>query len=151
MNWNNILTVYLKELKDSLRDRRTLISMIVVPTLVIPVLMFSFEQFLHGDQTGGVPLQLATPSYVIGGAVWTYLAAVVYAGAGLLLVVGRHRRAAASLLGLAVLVVVLAVYVPIQVVERASLGNGFNFLADTLMFCGAVLLLGGAMPRADQG
>ncbi len=40
MNWNNIVTVYLKELKDSLRDRRTLISMIVVPTLIMPILMF---------------------------------------------------------------------------------------------------------------
>ncbi|MBX3751329.1 MAG: ABC transporter permease [Opitutaceae bacterium] len=40
MNWSQILTVYLKELKDSLRDRRTLISMIVIPTLVMPGLMF---------------------------------------------------------------------------------------------------------------
>ncbi len=40
MNWSHIITVYLKELKDSLRDRRTLISMIVVPTLLMPVLMF---------------------------------------------------------------------------------------------------------------
>lgn len=40
MNWTQILTVYLKELKDSLRDRRTLISMIVIPTLVMPGLMF---------------------------------------------------------------------------------------------------------------
>jgi hypothetical protein len=49
-----------------------------------------------------------------------------------------------------VLVVVATVYVPIQVVERASLGNGFNFLADTLKFCGAVLLLAGAMPRESS-
>ena len=32
--------VYGKELRDSLRDRRTIISMIVVPVLVIPLLMF---------------------------------------------------------------------------------------------------------------
>ena len=38
MNWKNILTVYGKELRDSLRDRRTLISMIVVPTLIMPAL-----------------------------------------------------------------------------------------------------------------
>ena len=41
MNWNHIVTVYLKELKDSLRDRRTLISMIVIPTLIIPVMIFA--------------------------------------------------------------------------------------------------------------
>jgi sodium transport system permease protein len=40
MNWQNIATVYLKELKDSLRDRRTLISTIVVPTLVMPLMFF---------------------------------------------------------------------------------------------------------------
>lgn len=40
MNWNHIVTVYLKELKDSLRDRRTLVSMIVIPTLIMPLLMF---------------------------------------------------------------------------------------------------------------
>ncbi len=40
MNWQHIVTIYLKELKDSLRDRRTLISMVVIPTLIIPVLLF---------------------------------------------------------------------------------------------------------------
>jgi sodium transport system permease protein len=40
MNWKNIVTVYLKELKDSLRDRRTLISIIVIPTFVMPALFF---------------------------------------------------------------------------------------------------------------
>ncbi|MDD2763034.1 MAG: ABC transporter permease [Opitutaceae bacterium] len=39
MNGRNLLTVYRKELRDSLRDRRTLISMIVVPTLMIPGIM----------------------------------------------------------------------------------------------------------------
>lgn len=41
MNWKNTSTVYLKELRDSLRDRRTLMSMIVIPTLVMPVLFFA--------------------------------------------------------------------------------------------------------------
>ncbi|MFA5057574.1 MAG: ABC transporter permease [Opitutaceae bacterium] len=39
MNGRNLFTVYRKELRDSLRDRRTLISMIVVPTLMIPGIM----------------------------------------------------------------------------------------------------------------
>lgn len=118
--------------------------------VAIPVLVFSFAQFLHGDHVPGVPLRPLTPSYVVGGAAWTYLAAVVYAIAGVLLLVGRHRRAAATWLGLTVLVVVVGVYVPIEVVERASIGKGFNFLADTLMFAGAVLLLAGAMPRESS-
>jgi hypothetical protein len=31
--------------------------------------------------------------------------------------------------------------------DRGSLDLGFNFLADTLMFCGAILLLANAMPH----
>lgn len=38
MKWKNIITVYLKELRDSLRDRRTLLSTILIPSLVIPLL-----------------------------------------------------------------------------------------------------------------
>ena len=38
MSWSNIGVVYRKELIDSLRDRRTVISVIVVPILVMPLL-----------------------------------------------------------------------------------------------------------------
>ena len=40
MKGRAIRIVYGKELRDSLRDRRTIISMIVVPVLVMPLLMF---------------------------------------------------------------------------------------------------------------
>ena len=36
MHLANIITIYLKELRDLLRDRRTVISMVVVPTLLMP-------------------------------------------------------------------------------------------------------------------
>jgi uncharacterized membrane protein len=116
----------------------------------IPVLFFSFEQFLHGDHVPGVPLEPLTPAYVFGHAVWTYLAAAVYAVGGILLLVGKKTRAAATWVGLTVLFVELVVYVPIAIVERASLDKGLNYMADTLMFCGAVLLLAGAMPHAEE-
>jgi len=52
--------------------------------------------------------------------------------AGILLLVGKKTRAAATWLGLTVLFVVLVVYVPIGVVERASLDKGLNYLAGTM-------------------
>ena len=118
--------------------------------VAIPVLFFSFEQFMHGDRVPGIPLEPATPPWIFGHAIWTYLAAVVYAVAGVLLLAGKKTRTAATSVGLMVLLVELAVYLPIGVVERASLNNGLNYVADTLMFCGAVLLLAGAMPREAE-
>lgn len=117
--------------------------------VAIPVLFYSFEQFLHADHVPGVPLEPLIPAYIHGHAIWSYVAALVYAVGGILLLVNKRTRAAATWVGLAVLLVELAVYVPIGVVERASLDNGLNYVADTLMFCGTVLLLAGAMPREE--
>lgn len=40
MNARDIVTVYRKELKDMLRDRRALLSMIIIPTFLMPALTF---------------------------------------------------------------------------------------------------------------
>jgi len=115
--------------------------------IAIPALVYSFEQFLHADYVPAIPLKRLTPEYIFGHSIWTYVAAVAYVPTGILLAAGKKTRAAASWLGVTVLFIELAVYVPIAVVDRTSLGNGFNFIADTLMYCGAVFLLAGAMPR----
>jgi uncharacterized membrane protein YphA (DoxX/SURF4 family) len=132
------------------RERSTdVLATIARYFVAIPVLFFSFEQFMHGNLVPGIPLEPITPEYIYGHAMWTYLAATVYAVTGILLLVGKKTRAVAVWLGLTVLFVELVVYVPIGVVERASLNKGLNYVADTLMFCGAVLLLASAMPREN--
>jgi uncharacterized membrane protein YphA (DoxX/SURF4 family) len=114
--------------------------------IAIPVLFYSFEQFRHAGHVPAIPLEKVTPAWIPGHILWTYLVAVVYVLAGIPLLLGKKTRAAAIALGLAVLFVELVVYLPIGIVERAGL-EGFNYAADTLMYCGALLLLAGAMPR----
>lgn len=114
--------------------------------IAMAVLFYSFEQFRHGNYVPAIPLGRVTPTWIWGHAVWTYLAAAAYFIAGILLLLNKWARAAATWIGVTVLLVELAVYVPIAVVERATL-LGFNFMADTLMYCGAVLMLASAMPR----
>ncbi len=115
--------------------------------IAVPVLFYSVEQFLHGNYVAGIPLDRPTPTWIYGHALWTYVAAAAYAICGILLFFGKKTRAAAIWLGVTALFVELVVYVPIGIVYRASLGNGINYTADTLMYCGAILLLAGAMPR----
>jgi sodium transport system permease protein len=58
MSRSNILTVYRKELTDSLRDRRTLISMVVVPIVIFPLIsigMFTFISKVVGKALEEVP------------------------------------------------------------------------------------------------
>jgi sodium transport system permease protein len=65
MNWRSISIVYRKELTDSLRDRRTVISMIVVPIFLMPVLTI-FVGVLSARLIGRALLQV--PSVMIIGA-----------------------------------------------------------------------------------
>jgi uncharacterized membrane protein YphA (DoxX/SURF4 family) len=135
-------------LTDGWRERGThLLATIARYFIAVPVLYYSFEQFKHANYVPAIPLDRLTPDYVWGHAIWAYLAAVVYAVAGIPLLVGMKTRAAAVWIGLIVLFVELVVYVPIGVVDRASLDNGLNYVFDTLMYGGAILLLAGAMPR----
>ena len=132
------------------RERRTRIFLTIARYFVaIPVLVYAIQQFMHGDHVPGVPLEPLTPAWIFGHAIWTYVAAVGYAVGGIFLLIGRKTRAAATWVGLTVLFVEILVYVPIAIVERASLDKGLNYFADTLMFCGTVLLLAGAMPREE--
>lgn len=116
----------------------------------IPVLVYSIAQFLHADLLPGVPLQRATPDYIWGHSIWAYVAGLAYLFGGILLLIGKKTRRAATWVAFTVFFVELVVYVPIAVVDRSSLANGLNYMADTLMFCGAVFLLAGAMPREES-
>ena len=137
-------------LSGDLRERGTNVFLTIARYFVaIPVLVYSIQQFMHGDHVPGVPLEPLTPTWIFGHAIWTYVAAVGYAIGGIFLLIGRKTRAAATWVGLTVLFVEIVVYVPIAIVERASLDKGLNYFADTLMFCGTVLLLAGAMPREE--
>ena len=118
--------------------------------IAIAVLYYSVELYLHSDHVPGIPLELVTPSYIHAPQLWTRLAALIYVVAGVPLLLGKRPRLAATWIGLAVLAVILAVYTPMAIIERASLEKGVNYPFDTLMFCGAVLLLAGAMPRESQ-
>lgn len=114
--------------------------------LAVTALFYGVEQLLHGSDVPAVPLDRATPGWLPGHAIWTYVAGALYVVCGGFLLAGKKSRAAATGLGATVLFVELVVYVPIAVVDRASLASGLNYAADTLMFAGAVLLVAGAMP-----
>ncbi len=66
MNSKSIFTVYGKELLDSLRDRRTLITMLVIPTVAVPIIIllafFVTAKVIKKAQSEAAPVM------VIGGA-----------------------------------------------------------------------------------
>jgi sodium transport system permease protein len=92
MSWPNIATVYRKELRDSLRDRRTVISMIVIPVLVMPLLTIGLG--VLSVALFGKALQETPVVMVLGGEDSPQVLAALRARAGVRIVPAQRDYAA---------------------------------------------------------
>ena len=97
----------------------------------------------------GVPLKKMTPPWIPLPAVWGYLTGGVEIAAGALMLADRQTRAAASWMGLVVIVLVLVIYTPFLgvAVEDKDQLEALNYIWDTLLFAGTVLLVARASSR----
>ena len=115
-----------------------------------PLLFFAVEHFLHPQFAPGVPLGKLTPNWVPMGPVWGYLTGVALLVSGVTMLLpgrGKHARLAATLLGALITLLVLFVYLPIFLTAaQPALLEGINYVGDTLLFGGTVLLAAGIMP-----
>jgi sodium transport system permease protein len=64
MRWHAVAAIFGKELRETVRDRRTLFAMIALPVLLQPVLMLSFGGLVASEQAAREQLQ---PNVVIWG------------------------------------------------------------------------------------
>jgi uncharacterized membrane protein len=128
------------------RQRITLLARLFIG---VPITFLGVEQFLHPELAPGVPLEKVTPPWISLHALWGYPTGVIFVVAGLCFILNKEARRAAAWLGLVILLLVLAVYVPILLANPSDLGTGLNYLMDTLLLSGSVLALAQAL-REDS-
>jgi uncharacterized membrane protein len=129
-----------------IRQRLTLLARLFIG---VPITFLGVEQFLHPELAPGVPLPKLTPPWIPGHALWGYPIGAVFVLAGLCLIANKKAAFAAAWLGLLILLLVLAIYLPIVVANPSDIANGLNYLADTLLLGGSVLAFAHAQ-RGDQ-
>jgi uncharacterized membrane protein len=118
--------------------------------IAVTAIFFGVEHFLHPEFAPGVPLAKITPAWIPIRLFWGYLTGAVLIAAGACLLVNKKARLAATYLGLMILFITAAIYLPILISIPSDIGNGLNYFADTLMFSGAILLLADALPEANS-
>jgi uncharacterized membrane protein len=115
---------------------------------------FAVEHFLHPRFAPGVPLEKITPSWVPFPSVWGYLAGAVLLAAGIGLGLNKKPRLAATSIGALMTALTLLLYLPILILARGGstpdITEAVNYVADTLLFAGAALLLASALPNFTQ-
>jgi len=115
----------------------------------IPSLFYGVEHLLHPEYVPGVPLQKLTPDWIPGRIFLSYLVGVILILAGVCLLVNKRTRLAAISLGLTLLLTVLWIYLPMLLAAPTDV-VALNFFFDTLLFCGAVLLLANRRTRRED-
>jgi uncharacterized membrane protein len=117
--------------------------------IAIAAIFFAVQHFLHPEFAAGVPLPKPTPPWVPFGPFWDYLAGAILLSAGAALLIHRKARTAAASIGLLMTLLTLLLYVPMLVMasQPVQINEGINYVADTLLFAGAALLVAGALPN----
>ena len=119
---------------------------IALPRVFIAIasLFYGVEHFLHPDHVPGIPLEQLTATWIPGRIGVSYLVGAVLIVAAICLLANKKARAAATFSGLTVLLAVLWIYLPMLVAAPRSV-EALNYFFDTLLFCGAILLLANAI------
>jgi uncharacterized membrane protein len=112
----------------------------------IITIIFGVEHFLHPQFVPVIPLRQPLPSWIPMQAPLAYVTGSILLVSGVSLVANRKARLVATLLGIAVFVVVMVVYLPLLVAKPL---DELNYFADTLLFSGSTLALAGALPREE--
>jgi uncharacterized membrane protein len=119
--------------------------------VAMAVIFFAVEHFLHPEFAPGVPLEKMTPSWVPFPSLWGYLAGAILLIAGIALALNKQSRTAAASIGALMTVLTLFLYLPILILAHGGstpqITEAINYVADTLLFAGAALVLASALPR----
>lgn len=115
--------------------------------LGLALVFYAVQQFVHPANVPGVPLELVTPAWIPGHAIWTYVTGAVFLVAGLCLLANRRARAAALAAGVMLLVLMVAVYLPMLVAKPLDI-EAIDYFFDTLLYSGSVLAVAGIQSQA---
>jgi uncharacterized membrane protein len=115
------------------------------------LVFFAIETFLHPDVIPGVPLAKMTPVWIPVRAAWGYVTGLALFASGTCLLVNKYARAATTVLGVVLVLLVITMYFPILTAAPADgLVEVLNYIGDTTLFAGTVLLAAGAMPERSH-
>jgi uncharacterized membrane protein YphA (DoxX/SURF4 family) len=119
--------------------------------VAVVLMVYGVELILYPQFAPGVPLPKLTPSWVPGPHVWALLTGLVCIGGGVAILIRRYCRDGATAVGLVMTLLTLFLYLPILLMASGvpAVLEGANYVWDTLLFAGAMLLVAEGAPRRD--
>jgi uncharacterized membrane protein len=122
--------------------------------VMIALILFGVEHFLHPMGLPGVPLEKQMPAWIPGRELIDYVTGAALLVAAGSIVLNRKPRTVVTCVGGWILLMVLVIYGPVLIgaLSEPEIGvkvEGFNYFADTLLFAGSILAVASATPRSE--
>jgi uncharacterized membrane protein len=111
--------------------------------MAIALLFFGIQNILNPLFAPGVPLEKTMPAFVALPLLWSYLIGASLFVTGIAIASRKHDRTAAAWTGVLITLAVLLIYAPFlwTAAQPAQMTEAINYVADTLLFAGALLIV----------
>jgi uncharacterized membrane protein len=119
--------------------------------LAIAAIYYGAVHFFHPEFMPGIDFDRNVPAWIPMTRFWSHFAGACFLVTGAALLANWKARIAATWLGIAVLILILAVYLPIVISAPLDVDNGLNFMVSMVAFSGVALLVAEAVPKAPAG
>jgi uncharacterized membrane protein len=134
-------------LAGSLNPKRNWMVLFGRITMALACVYFGIEQLIYPQFTPGVPDEILTSASVPLHAFWGYPVGAILLLAGAALLFNYKARISAVSIGVVMTLLTVLLYLPLLLFthEPSQLTQAIDFVADTLMFGGAALLVARAL------
>ena len=116
------------------------------------LLLFAMEHFLHPTFAPGVPLEKITPAWIPVPSLWGYLTGVILLAGGVVIVATKRAHLGAALVGMLMVVLTIVIYLPLLIAAKqgSEINEAVNYIGDTLLFGGTLLVLAEALKPGNN-
>jgi uncharacterized membrane protein len=137
------LALFAVQVKDSSPRAFTRLVLAARPWAAMVVIFFGIENFLHPELSPGVPDSMVTAKWVPAPLALGYITGIVLALLGIAMLLNVRAKVAAISVGVVMAFLTVALYVPefFLASGAAEQVRAINFVADTLLFAGTMLLI----------
>lgn len=113
------------------------------------LLFFAIENFLHPMFAPGVPLEKLTPPWIPAPSLWGYFTGIFLLAASAGILGNKRASLCAAMAGLLMVALTVVIYSPLLVAAKqgSEINESVNYIADTLLYGGTLLLLARALGR----
>ena len=144
------VALYAYEVRESWPQRANALATIARFWSAVVVIVFGLHHFVHPEFSPGVPDSRPTPSWVPAPHAFAYLVGIILTALGIAMLFKKRARLAATYAGAVMTFLAIVLFGPDLFLARdvSQYVTGINFVFDTLLFAGTLLVIARALPSS---